>query len=129
MQYLTALDAVIERGIAGVKVSYKDEPHKRDGSIEGFNACRDKTPDELFKILTEAGERTKKARDDHHAGKVSIEEYWKVRHAEVQIEWVCNCVSVMLMGKSQKSPFPRHVGPTARAATFVAGIIGIAAPD
>jgi hypothetical protein len=129
MQYLNALDAVIERGIAGVKESYKDEPHKRDGSIEGFRACRDKTPGELFEILKTAGERTKQARDDHHNGKISIQEYWKIRYAEVQIEWVCNCVSVMLMNQGQTSPFPRHVGPTARAASLVASIVGVASPN
>ena len=129
MQYLNALDAIINRGIAGVKESYRDEPHKRDGSLEGFEACRNKTPQELLAILNTAGDKTKQARQDQHDGKISMQDYWKIRHAEVQIEWVCNCVSVILCNQGHESPFPRHVGPTARAASLVASIVGVAAPD
>jgi hypothetical protein len=129
MDYFTALDAIIRRGIEGVNKSFADEPHKRDGSIEGFDACRDKTPLDLFDVLDGSRKRTAKAKQASQEKLIEMKDYWKVRYAEIQVEWVCNCVAVMIVNQGQKSPFPRHVGPTARAAIFVASVVGVAAPD
>ena len=129
MEYLIALDAVINRGIEGCKKTYKHEPHKLEGSIQGFESCRNKTPEELFKLLNESHEDTETARRRIHEKKISTQEFWKIRHAELQIEWTCNNMSVFLIEAGLKSPFPRHVGPTAFAYRNMVTILGVRAPD
>jgi hypothetical protein len=129
MEYLTALDAVIRRGIEGCKKTYKDSPHKLEGSIQGFESCRNKTPEELFKLLTESGKNTWEARRQTNEGKLASQEFWKIRHVELQVEWTCNCMAVWLVQSGMKPPFPRHVGPTAFAYRNMATIMGVQAPD
>lgn|SRR5512135_803704 len=129
MEYLTALDAVIRRGIEGCKKTYRDAPSKLEGSIQGFEACRDKTPEELSKLLDEAHKQTEAARHQAHERKLSSQEFWKIRHMELQIEWTCNCMSVWLIESGMQSPFPRHVGPTAFAYRNMVTILGVRAPN
>jgi hypothetical protein len=129
MEYLAALDAVIRRGIEGCKKTYKDQPHKLEGSIQGFESCRNKTPDELFKLLDEAQRNTEDARRRANEGKLTTPEFWKIRHVELQIEWTCNNMAVFLVEAGLRSPFPRHVGPTAFAYRNMATILGVRAPN
>ena len=125
MDYFTALDAVIRRGITAARESYKDAPHKLEGSVAGFRACQNKIPEELDRILTQAHQKTVDARHKSNDGIITSSEYWKTRCYEAEVEWVCNCVSVMLLNQGVKSPFPKHIGPTARAAILVSKIVGV----
>jgi len=129
MHYLTALDAIVNRGIEASKRDYRDKPDKLAGAIAGFSACRDKTPLQLLALLEEANKATHEARNRVNTNKLPSQEYWKIRCYEAEIEWVCNCVSVLLTNQGEKSPFPHHVGPTARAFSTVASIVGVAAPS
>lgn len=90
MEYLTALDAIISRGIDGARRDYKDSPHKRDGAVAGFQACYNKTPAELEALRAQAAETTKLIRPLVNDGQMSSQEYWKTRCYEAEIEWVCN---------------------------------------
>lgn len=112
--YNDFLNQVIDRGIVAANRDYRDV-QKRQGSIAGFEACRNKQPHELLLVLAAAKERREAA---HQYTKVK---YWYYRCAEAEIEWVCNCVSVVLVNEG-KVPL---VTPTARAATLVAQIIGV----
>jgi hypothetical protein len=129
MDYLTALDAVIARGIEAARRDYKDSAHKRDGAVAGFNACRGKTPVELEKLREEASAATTAARNKQLDDDFKAQDYWKTRCYEAEIEWVCNCVAAILFNQKQPSPFPRHVGPTARAMATMARIIGVDSPN
>ncbi|MGH9917729.1 MAG: hypothetical protein ACRD6W_02485, partial [Nitrososphaerales archaeon] len=79
MDYLTALDAVINRGIEGARRDYKDSPKKCEGAVAGFNACRGKTPEELLKILFEANKATTAARNKQLDDNFKAQDYWKIR--------------------------------------------------
>lgn len=129
MEYLVALDAVIRRGIEGCKKTYKDQPNKLEGSIKGFESCRDKTPEELHQLLDESHKNTEQARRDANEHKLSTQEFWKIRHVELQIEWTCNNMAVWFISSGLRSPFPKRVGPTAFAHRNMAGIIGVRVPD
>lgn len=114
LTYESFLNQVIEGGLAGILVSYAHEPDKLKGSREGFEACRGKTPDQLWELLVEARRRSWDAQRE------MAENYWEVRHTELQIEWTCNCVSAML----QNEGLPTIVPPTARAVLRVHEILG-----
>jgi hypothetical protein len=53
--YEQLLDRIISDGIAEVRTAYADpkDHHKRDGAIEGFEACRGKSPIELVDLWKE----------------------------------------------------------------------------
>lgn len=125
MNYLTALDHVISRGITAARSSYsgRDELDKLDGSISGFEACRNKTPIEIWELYQKAARECTEAKDrqDIHW------KYFACRRSE--IEWVANCVSVILLNEKIPSPFPRHVGPTVRATLAMTRILGLAVSD
>lgn len=101
------LSRVIDKGIEAAKRDY-DQPGDADrlrGSLAGFEACRDKTPDELMQLLQEATRVTSEAhrREDSN--------YWETRSREAEIEWVCNVMSVVLV----QNGFRQIVPPTASA--------------
>lgn len=129
MHYLVALDAIVNRGIAAAQRDYMDKPEKLEGAVAGFEACRDKTPLQLLALLEEASKSTREARHRTNASDAPSQGFWKIRCYEAEIEWVCNCVSVLLTNQGEKSPFPHHIGPTARAFSTVASIVGVAAPS
>ena len=126
--YDQLLDRIITDGIAEVCEAYADpkEHHKRDGAIEGFEACRGKAPADLVTLWTEAERSaTQIARDRLEASSAQDEalDYWKQRYKAMQIEWICNVVSVGLVNSGQ-SPLLGHL-PTARGAMKYAAIVGI----
>jgi len=107
---------VVRRGIEGVKAHYS-QPNQKDkleGSVLGFQDCLDKTVEGLAQLLKEAAEKTKKAR-------ITGSRYWYHRHYEVQVEWVCNCVSCVLYNEK----LPVIIPPTARGMMLAAQIIGV----
>ena len=134
--YETLLDRIISDGIAEVRVAYADpkEHHKRDGAIDGFEVCRGKQPAEIVELWKAAEKRANQIMHDpsdpldaiaHRADRTdrTLEAYWKMRYAAMQIEFVCNVVSVGLVN-SGLSPLLSHL-PTARGAMKYAEICGV----
>ena len=111
------LREVIDRGISAAVDDYcrPEQKQKREGSIAGFQACRDKTPDELRDLLGACKIATRDAID--RGDKAT---YWWYRCYELEVDWVCNCVSVALMRSGQ----PVIVQPTCRAVMQAAKIVG-----
>jgi len=124
MTYKDLLDRIISDGIAEVREAYADpdDHHKRDGAIEGFEACRGKTPSELVELWREAERYAYQPMRDDHAGQ-DIKDYWKQRYKALQLEWACNVVSVGLVNSGQP-PLLGHL-PTARGAMKYAAIVGV----
>jgi hypothetical protein len=118
MNYEEFLDQLINKGIDGVEKHYPNEEqsHKREGSIAGFEACRGKNPVQLKQLLIEAGEERETARQRR------AKDYWHYRYKEVQIEFVCNAVSVCLVNQGQTPIIP----PTARGMMAAANVVGVA---
>lgn len=89
MDYKTFLQAVIELGISGVKASYSEETSKDryDGGIAGFNACRDKSQEELLQLFK-----------DSHSTMMEyfgedVNKYWYYASFWSEVEWTLNCLS------------------------------------
>lgn|SRR5512143_172439 len=120
MTYNALLDHIISDGIAEVQQAYADpeDHHKRDGAIEGFEACRGKTPAELV-ALWQGFER----KGLHVNEDTKLKDYWKQRYKALQVEWVCNVVSVGLVSGGHP-PLLGHL-PTARGAMKYAEIVGV----
>jgi hypothetical protein len=125
MTYQQLLERVIADGIAEAREAYaapKDH-HKRDGSIEGFEACRGKKPLEIVALWNEAERLSPQIAEECRKRARPDEDYWKHRYKTLQIEWVCNVLSVGL-GASGQPPLLAHL-PTARAAEKYAAIVGV----
>lgn len=122
MTYQQLVDRIIDDGIAEVREAYADpeEHHKRDGAIEGFEACRGKAPSEIVELW-------RAAEDQAHAMISSAIEtrdrdakaYWRQRSKVLQLEFVLNVISVGL-GRSLLA----HL-PTTRGAVKYAAIVGV----
>ena len=126
--YDQLLDRVITDGIAEVREAYADpkEHHKRDGAIEGFEACRGKSPTDLVALWSEAEKIAAQIARDRRANSPEdgdVTDYWRQRYKTMQIEFVCNVVSVGLVNSGQV-PLLGHL-PTARGAMKYAAIVGI----
>lgn len=125
MNYDEFLTAVIERGIKGAKLDYEKKPSKLKGAVDGFTACRGKDPAMLKELLRRARQYTNGAKVSRRTkDAVTSDRYWEIRCFELEVEWVCNCVSVLLMnnGGDGKDVI---VPPTARAVIAVADIVGV----
>jgi hypothetical protein len=123
--YDQILDRIIADGIAEVRVAYADpkDHHKRDGAIEGFEACRGKSPAELVAIWTEGARQCQQIRRTADASDEHVKNYWKQRYKTLQIEWILNVISVGLTNSGQP-PLLSHL-PTARGAMKYAQIVGV----
>lgn len=123
MTYAEVLTRLIEQGIEGARGDYKrlDQAHKLEGSIQGFEACRGKEPDEIRTLLREAGQKTRAARVRVQEGESNPNDYWRARCRELEIEWIANCVSVMLVRQGIEPIVP----PTVRAALAVGRVVGV----
>ena len=117
MDYSQFLEQVIEGGIRGVKKDYTrpEQKQKLDGSIAGFEACRGKQPKELADLLSDAEDITRIAHREQS------KMYWYRRCYESEIEWVCNCVSAVLVNEGLEP----IITPTACRVMRAAEIIGI----
>lgn len=115
MEHNEFLNKIIDDGIAAAKEDYANDPVRLEGAIKGFEACRDKKPQQLMELLAQAWTNTRQAMIDE------AEDYCRVRCYELEIEWVCNCVSVVLMSAGE----PVIIQPTARAAMKVHSVLGI----
>jgi len=116
MDYQTFLERVIAEGIEGAEEDYAHDKLKREGSIEGFEACRGLQPDRLLELLGSASDATSEAYCNQ------ADDYWRIRCREAEIEWVCNVVSAMLVAQGIKPIVP----PTARGTMKAASILNAA---
>ena len=123
MDYYQFLERVIEEGIEAAKADYtkpEQKPHL-EGSLDGFESCRGKNPEELRELFVttrrEQGEAFIKYQED-------LDSYWRVNCRGLEVEWVCNVVSAMLMNQGS-SPIIEMV--TARGVMKAAEILGVAA--
>lgn len=126
MNQVDVLDRVIAKGIASVLESYPAGSAKQMGALEGFEACRGKTPQELLELYHEAEMFTNSNRveqamlDEEH-----LEEHWRRRYASLQVEWCLNAMAAFdymaTHGRRSFAWLGWH--PTVRAAELVAGIL------
>jgi hypothetical protein len=118
LTYYQLIDRIITDGIAEVREAYADpaEHHKRDGAIEGFEACRGKAPSEIVALWRAAEDQ---AHQIMRSDPRDTKDYWRQRYKVLQLEWVLNVISVAL-GRSLLS----HL-PTARGALKYAAIVGV----
>ena len=114
MNYNRFLDRVVSDGIQAARHDYEDGGDKLNGSIAGFEACRGESPIGLAALLDAASTATRDARGREAA------DYWWFRCYELEVEWVCNCVSAMLHNEG----LPTIVNPTYRGAMKAAEVLG-----
>ncbi len=121
MTYYEFLEKIINEGIQAAKAGYilPDQKQELEGSIIGFQRCRDKLPQELLYELRKAREKTEKA---HHE---QSDRYWFIRCQEAEIEWVCNCISAMLVNEGREPIVP----VTAMGMLIAAKIAGVVSND
>ena len=110
-------DKVIEKGIEAAKRDYSspEKAHMLEGALLGFESCRDKTIYDLEALLVVARYDSMES----YRKEETLEIYWKKVCYEREIEWVCNCLSV-LMVQQDLEPI---IQPTARAGICVAQIL------
>jgi len=120
MDYNEFLTRVIDEGIQAATADYVEESDKErlEGSIAGFNACRDKTPEQLVEVWSEVSAKVNNAFGNPE------ENYWYHRCFQLEVEWVCNVVSAMLMNEGYTTPLLAWL-PTANGAMKAASIIGV----
>lgn len=125
MTYNEFLTRIIDEGIAAATADYTDPKDKErlEGSIAGFNACRNQLPEQLIETWSEAN---KKCNDAFCNGIYSDENtntYWYHRCFQLEVEWVINVVSAMLINEGQQ-PLLAWL-PTANGAMKAASILGV----
>jgi hypothetical protein len=122
MEYKEFIQEVVKKGIEAVKRDYKrpDQKAIRKGSIAGFEACIDKEPLELLALLEKASKKTGKLMLKLR-GKGNNDKYWEARGFELEVEWVCNCVSCLEYNEHK----PTIITPTVRGMIAVSKIVGV----
>lgn len=121
MDFTTFLDRLIDDGISAAKDSYRrpEQQQKLLGSIAGFDACRQvrgiHVHKDLGELLDSSKSATACARDQDKA------KYWWYRCYEMEVEWVCNCVSAVLHNEG----LPTIITPTMRGVFKAADIVGV----
>jgi hypothetical protein len=119
MNYNEFLTRVIDEGIEAAKTDYTEESDKQrlEGSIAGFEACRDKNPEELVRVWKKASDDVNNAFGDNER------KYWWFRCFQLEVEWVCNVVSAMLLNEGRR-PLLAWL-PTANGGMKAASILGV----
>lgn len=115
MEYSTLLDRIIDDGIEAASLDYKNKPRHLKGAIDGFEACRNKQPAELLKLLTESNKFCGEAYFNRDA-----DTYWEIRCFAAEVEWVCNVISAALVNQGESPIIP----PTVRGVMNAARILG-----
>lgn len=119
MTYNEFLTRIIDEGIAAATADYTDPKDKErlEGSIAGFNACRNQLPEQLVETWSEANKKCNDAFFEQR------ENYWWFRCFQLEVEWVCNVVSAMLVNEGQDPLLAWF--PTANGVTKAASILGV----
>lgn len=122
MTYDEFLTRIIDDGIEAAKADYtrSEHMHQLRGSIEGFEGCRGKSPTELVTLLIDSRRRA----SDAYAYEVPEGEYWEFNCFALEVEWVVNCVSAILVNQGRQAL--TSFMPTARAVMKAADVVGIA---
>lgn len=117
MDYATFLHHVIEDGIRAAREDYAkpEQAAKLEGSIAGFEDCRGKSPDQLKRLLNAVNATAQRAFEEQ----IDPPDYWIFRCRALEVEWVCNVVSAMLVNEGKKPIVP----PTARGTTKAAEVL------
>lgn len=97
MKYEDFLQVIVQESLIAARDSYSDSPDRLSGAESGLRACLGKSPDELKMVLKQAQEMSKEARFDRS------DNYWEVRCYEIEVEWVCDCISAILV-KNGREP-------------------------
>jgi hypothetical protein len=122
MDYKEFLERVINDGIEAVKTDYKEGDNRREGSIQGFEDCRGKPPQELLALLTEARKKAEEVYWEAQEGdKAAVDRYWHYQSRALEIEWVCNSMSAAFANSNMAPLIP----PTCRGALNAARILGV----
>ena len=116
MDYALFLERVVDEGIEAAEESYANDTLKREGAVEGFEACRGLNPEELLELLQDAHKAMTKAYGEQ------VDDYWRIHCRDAEIEWVCNVVSAMLVNQKVQPIVP----PTARGLMKAASILNAA---
>lgn len=125
MTYIDFLTEVIERGLKSVQSDplITKHPRRLKGSIDGFNACREKQPSELAVLLYNANEKTTELRNRVMSTPDAEDEaFWEQNYFGVQVDFVCNVVSAALYNSGQ----PVIVPPRVSGVRIAAEILGVA---
>lgn len=67
------------------------KPYEIEGSIAGFEACRDAnvdSPDALAELLDKVRGEINEAFHISHERGMSLSDYWRIRYKEIQIDYV-----------------------------------------
>ncbi len=120
MDYQAFLAKIIETGVKGAHADYAkpEDARKLRGSLDGFEACRGKSPREISVLLAEARTRVTLA-----YGGEDIEHYWELVCLASEIEWTANVISAALLMEGQ----PTIVTPTYRGILHAYRLLGGAA--
>jgi hypothetical protein len=120
MRYDEFLLLTIEDGIEAARLDYArpEQQQKRDGSILGFEECRDRDPLKLAALLQDAQAMTRRKRGEHAT------DYWYWRCREAEIEWVCNVVSAICLSQG----LPPIITPTVRGMKKALEVLGVQQP-
>lgn len=116
ISYEQFLNRIIEDGIKAAKADYTTigNKDKLDGSLLGFEQCRGKNLEELADLLASS-----------HAVERAVSSITGsspfLRCQVLEIEWVCNCVSAMLMNQK----LPTIIEPTCRGVIKAAEVLGV----
>ena len=115
MNYYEALKTIIDVGIEAVKTDYKDDLQKMEGSIAGFEACRNLEPSQLGNLLNSCHKAT------HNAYVSQTKDYWFIKCYEAEVDWVCNVISAILYNQGMEV----IVQPTARGMLMASKVVGV----
>jgi hypothetical protein len=118
MNFDEFITRVIDRGIKSVSADemITEHPKRLKGSLDGFEACRGKDPVQLALLYSDAERKALALREVE-----DIEDYWQARYFAIQVEFVCNTASAVLMNQG----LPVIIPPTAKGAMNAAKIVGV----
>ena len=89
------INEVVKDGLESIRTNshtHFDHKDRKEGAIAGFEACMDiETVEMLREVLYAATEK------QQEAFKTKSDDYWWFRYFTLQVEWVANCLSVLLM--------------------------------
>lgn len=111
------VERVIDDGIEAARRDYADDEQKCAGAVDGFEACRGKTPVDLGLLLRDA----RASREESYRSGPAPKDYWFWRCRELEIEWVCNVLSAALLNEGREPIIP----PTGRGLMKAADILGV----
>lgn len=111
----SVIEQIVDRGIEGVKVSYKSDPKRLAGAINGLEACRGKSPLKLIPIWQFSNKKAFYARENNSPN------YWFWRCRTMEIDWVLNNVSCFLYMNGIAFPWQA----TSRGFMNVSSILGL----